>query len=228
MAGRHRNGAAARGLPVSRLSLQILASVATVASTAGMAGLGTYGEFSSTTSADLPQGSGAVALALGATGAVTNRLTVAASNLVPGDTVQRTVDLVGTSTDPAGGLSLTTTAPVSSVLDTDTTNGLHLWVEHCSVPWTETVVGAGFTYTCSGTARTLLGTPGTGVPVIQSSVDLLAAATSAGATLASLNNGTDRLRVTLRFPSGAGNTLQSRSSTIRFAFTLTQRAGTAR
>ena len=37
---------------------------------------------------------------------------------------------------------------------------------------------------------------------------------------------TDHLRVTLTFPSGAGNTFQNLSSTITYAFTGTQRAGT--
>jgi spore coat-associated protein N len=37
---------------------------------------------------------------------------------------------------------------------------------------------------------------------------------------------TDHLRVTLTFPSGAGNTLQNQSSTVSYTFTGNQRAGT--
>jgi hypothetical protein len=45
--------------------------------------------------------------------------------------------------------------------------------------------------------------------------------------LSSLTAGTtDHLRVTLTFPSGAGNTFQNKSSTLQYAFTGTQRAAT--
>jgi hypothetical protein len=56
-------------------------------------------------------------------------------------------------------------------------------------------------------------------PVIQS-----------GATLSNLSSltagNTDHLRVTLTFPSAAGNTFQNKSSTIQYTFTGTQRAAT--
>jgi spore coat-associated protein N len=39
---------------------------------------------------------------------------------------------------------------------------------------------------------------------------------------------TNNLRVTVSLPSTAGNTLQGRSSTITYAFTGTQRAGTSK
>lgn len=47
------------------------------------------------------------------------------------------------------------------------------------------------------------------------------------ANLGSLTAGaTDRLRLTLTLPSGAGNTFQGLSSTIAYAFTGTQRTAT--
>jgi hypothetical protein len=55
-------------------------------------------------------------------------------------------------------------------------------------------------------------------PVIGSNVVLSNLTLTAGAT--------DHLRLTLTLPSGAGNTLQNRSSTITYAFTGTQRNGT--
>ena len=42
----------------------------------------------------------------------------------------------------------------------------------------------------------------------------------------SANGGTGNLRLTLSLPSSAGNTFQNLASTIQFAFTGTQRAGT--
>jgi hypothetical protein len=51
-----------------------------------------------------------------------------------------------------------------------------------------------------------------------------------GVTLSNLSSltagNTDHLRVTLTFPSGAGNSFQNKSSTIQYAFTGTQRAAT--
>jgi hypothetical protein len=39
---------------------------------------------------------------------------------------------------------------------------------------------------------------------------------------------TDRLRVTLTLPSGAGNSLQGQSSTINYTFTANQRAAASK
>jgi len=55
--------------------------------------------------------------------------------------------------------------------------------------------------------------------VIQSGVSLNnLSALTAGAT--------DHLRVTLTFPSGAGNSFQNKSSTLQYTFAGTQRTGT--
>jgi hypothetical protein len=86
-------------------------------------------------------------------------------------------------------------------------------IDKCSVAWTES--GPPYTYTCSGSTTSVLATR----PVIGATIAL--------SNLGSLTSGaTDRLRVTLTFPSGAGNTLQNQSSTITYAFTGTQRTGT--
>ena len=69
----------------------------------------------------------------GNTGAVTNRMTVNASNLLPGDTYYRSVDLINSGGTDLGSIDLTTTAAPSSLLDTDTTNGLQMTWQRCSV-----------------------------------------------------------------------------------------------
>ena len=192
---------------------KLLATVAVLGAAASIAGLGTYATWTSTTSENHTISSGTVTIALGATGAATNRLNVGASALAPGDTVQRSVDLTNSGSIDLAGVTLTTSASPSSLLDTDATNGLQMVIDKCSVAWTES--GPPYTYTCSGSTTSVLATR----PVIGATIAL--------SNLGSLTSGaTDRLRITLTFPSGAGNTLQNQSSTITYAFTGTQRTGT--
>jgi spore coat-associated protein N len=194
---------------------RLLGSFAVVGVAAAMAGLGTFATFTSSTTASHTISSGTVSIALGATGASTNRLTVGASNVVPGDTIQRSVDLVnngGASADNLSAITLTTTASPSSLLDTEATNGLQMVIEKCSVPWTETGTAPAYTYTCSGTTTTALASRA----VIGSSMAL--------SGLASLSTGsTDHLRVTLTLPTAAPNTMQGLTSTISYNFVGTQR-----
>ncbi|TAM85814.1 MAG: hypothetical protein EPN43_11150 [Jatrophihabitans sp.] len=193
---------------------KVLASAALVAAAAGAAGLGTFGSFTSSTSASASVSSGTVAIALGAGGTAANRLTVAATGLVPGDTVQRGVTLSNTGNQALSAVALTTSATTSSLLDTDPANGLQLTIQGCSVPWTELGTGK-YTYTCGGTVSTVLASRA----VIGSNVAL--------SGLNSLTAGAaDNLVVTLSFPAVAGNALQGQSSVISFSFTGTQRAGT--
>jgi predicted ribosomally synthesized peptide with SipW-like signal peptide len=197
---------------------KVLGSLAVLGLAASIAGLGTFATFTSSTSASQSISSGTVSIALGATGAPTNRLTVNATNIVPGDTMQRSVDLTSSSSDPLGSVSLTTSAAPSSLLDTDATNGLQMTITSCSVPWTEAGTSPAFTYTCSGSQATVVATRA----VVGSNIALtgLNALTSA--------NSTDHLRVTLSLPATAGNTFQGLTSTISYAFTGTQRAATNR
>jgi spore coat-associated protein N len=195
---------------------KLFATVLAVGGAAAVAGLGTFGSFTSTTSASESVSSGTVAISLGTAGTANNRLTVAASGLVPGDSVQRAVDLTVGGDQDLSGVSLTTTASPSSVLDTDATNGLQMTVDMCSGPWTEGGVAPAYTYTCSGTTTALLASS----PVIGANLALAGVGLTTGST--------SNLRVTLSLPTSADNTFQAKSSTINFAFTGTQRAGTAR
>ena len=206
---------------MSSLSLKakVLVTVAAVGTAAGVAGLGTFGTFTDTTSASKPVDSGIVDLNLAAVG-VANRLTVAAVNVVPGDTMQRAFNLSGgNSTSPLGSVTLTSVASTSSLLDTEATDGLQVKIEKCSLPtgWVEAGVAPAYTYTCPlGTVSTVMAER----PVIGSNVSVtgLDSLSTAGAT--------DALRMTLTLPSAAGNNLQDQASTIAFTFTGTQRAAT--
>jgi spore coat-associated protein N len=192
---------------------KLLATIAVLGAAASIAGLGTYATFTSTTSQSHAISSGTVTIALGATGASTNRLNIGASGVAPGDTIQRSVDLTNSGSLDLASVTLTTSASPSSLLDTDTTNGLQMVIDKCSAAWTES--GPPYTYSCSGTTSTVVASRA----VIGNSIALSnLGVTTAGAT--------DHLRVTLTLPSGAGNTLQNQSSTISYAFTGTQRAAT--
>jgi spore coat-associated protein N len=192
------------------LGAKLLTTLAIVGVAAGIAGLGTYASFTSSTAAQAQNlSSGTVSITLG----TTDRLTVAAQNLVPGDTIQRAVDIANNGsagTSSVGSITLTTSASASSLLDTDGTNGLQMQIDGCSVAWTE--AGPPYTYTCSGTQTVVLASRaviGTNIPL---------------SNMSSVTAGnTDHLRVLLTFPAGADNTFQGQSSTIDYTFTAEQR-----
>lgn len=195
---------------------KLIASGALLAVAAGAAGLGTFGSFTSTTSASESVASGTVSIALGASGPA-NRMSVAATNIVPGDTIQRAVTLTNSGTSALSGVYLTTNATSSSLLDTDATNGLQLSISSCSTPWTESGTSPAYSYTCSGTTQTVLAS----TPVIGSNMTLNNLSSLAA-------GGSDNLVVTLTFPSAAGNTFQGKSSVVNFTFTGNQRAAANR
>lgn len=198
----------------------IIASIAVLGATVSIAALGTFATFTSSTEADQASlATGSVSIALGAAGPA-NRLTLGASGLLPGDTMQRVVDLSNSGvagSDDLGSVALTTAAATSSLLDTDATNGLKVAIDKCSQTWTESGSSPAFTYTCGGTTTSVLAERA----VIGSSVSL--------ANLASLAAGqTDRLRFTLTLPATAPNAMQGLSSQLTYTFTGTQRTATSK
>ena len=194
-------------------SHKALASFALVAAAAGVAGLGTFGAFNSSTSASQEVTAGTVKVELGAS----TRLNLAASGIVSGDTIQRAVELKNTGNQNFASLTLSTTATVPSLLNSDTVKGLQLKVDSCSTPWTEAGTSPAFTYTCTGTTKSVLATR----PVIGTDI-ALANLTSTGAGLA------DNLLVTQTLPAAADNTFQGLNSTVGFNFTAVQRNATNR
>ena len=195
------------------LTRKLIASVAVLGAAASIAGLGTYATFTSTTSQSHTISSGTVTIALGATGAATNRLNIGATAVAAGDTIQRSVDLINSGSIDLASITLTTTASPSSLLDTDAANGLQMVIDKCSQAWTE--AGPPYTYTCGGTTSSVVGSR----PVIGGNLAL--------SNMSAFTNGvTDHLRVTLMLPSAAPNSFQNQSSTISYAFTGTQRAAT--
>jgi spore coat-associated protein N len=202
---------------VLHLSLwqKLMLSVVVIAGAASVGSLGTFASFTSSTTASNTVATGTVTIALGATGASTNRLTVNATDIAPGDTMQRSFTLTNSGSINLASVTLTTTASPSSLLDTDATNGLQMVIERCSVAWTESGSSPAFTYTCGGSTSTVLASRA----VIGSAISLSnLTTTTAGST--------DYLRLTLTLPGTAGNTFQNISSSITYAFTGTQRTAT--
>lgn len=186
-----------------------------VSAAAALAGHGAFATFTSAATGG-PQSitTGTVVIALGSTGAATNRLNVNATGVAPGDTIQRSVDLTNSGSLNMASITLGLSASPTSPLDTDATNGLQTTVKACSVAWTE--AGPPYTYTCSGTTTTVLAS---------TSVSSLKATPASVTPLNSLTAaGTDHLVVTLTLPTTADNTFQNLTSTITYTFTGTQRA----
>jgi spore coat-associated protein N len=150
---------------------------------------------------------GMVDLAVGAAGPA-NRMTVDATGIVPGDRIERVVDVTNGGTLNLSGVALTTTAQPSTALDTDTTHGLEVSIQRCSVPWTETGPAPGYVYGCGGTTTAVLSPR----PVI------VAGAALSGLTSTTVG-ATDHLRVVLTLPATAGDSLQGLSSRLQFTFT---------
>ena len=195
---------------------QALLALASLALGVALTGSGVLATWTATTSAGNTLAAGTVLIALGNTGASTNRLTVNASGLVPGDTVQRSFDITNTGSQNLASVALTTTPSPSSLLDSDTIHGLQMVIDRCSVAWTESGSSPAFTYSCGGSSTTIV----TSRPVIQSGLTM----SGLGALTA---GGTDHLRLTLTFPSTAGSSFQGLSSSLTYSFLGTQRAGTA-
>ena len=199
---------------------KLLVSLAILGAAASIAGLGTYASFTSSTSASQTIQAATVSLVLGAPGPQ-NRLSIGASGLLGGDSVESVVDLVNNGSlgsDQLSSVSLTTTASPSSLLDTDATNGLQMTIDDCSQAWSETaLLDGGYSYDCGGSLTMALPSRA----VVGSNLAL--------ANLTSLTtNSTDHLRITLALPATADNSFQGLSSTLTYTFTGNQRAAASR
>jgi predicted ribosomally synthesized peptide with SipW-like signal peptide len=192
-------------------------SIALLLLAAALAGIGAYATFTDSASANHSVTTGTVSIDLGATGASTNRLNVDATAVAPGDTMQRSFDLSNSGSLNLSGITLTTNASTSSLLDTNATDGLQMVIDRCSNAWTESGSSPAFTYTCSGSTSTVVASRA----VIGSNIAL------SNLTVTTTGN-TDHLRLTLTLPTTAGNVFQGLTSTVAYSFTGIQRAATDR
>jgi spore coat-associated protein N len=202
-----------------KTSRRILLSIGAVGAAAAIAGMGTFATFTDSDNAVQSIDSGTVTVDLADAGTATNRLTIGAAGMVPGDTVQRRVVLTNDGDQNLASVTLSTTASSSNVLTTDTTNGLKMKIEKCSLSWVE--AGPPYAYTCGtgdvGTRTTVLAERAIlGTTLALSSMSSLTASAS------------DDMVVTVTLPSGADNTFQNLSTNITYTFNATQRAATAK
>ena len=196
--------------PARRVTVaKLMGSVGVLGAAAAVAGMGTFGAFTdSTTPAAVSIDSGVVSIALSAADG-TASVPLSFAGVVPGASVTRPIDLVNDGTSALASVDLRTTASTSSVLDTDTVNGLQMSVQSCSVAWAADG-------TCAGAVRTLQ----TSGPVIRQ--------TTLTAPASLVAQATDHLAVTLQLPASAGDAFKQQTSELSLTFTATQRAGTDR
>lgn len=200
----------------TRTARKVIGSLGVIGAAAAVAGLGTFGTFTdSTAPLNASVSSGTLSINLNPAND-TGSLTMAATNVIPGDSLSRSVNLVNDGTANFNGLTLTTTASdatKASLLNTDQVNGLKLTVKSCTVPWTKPTAT---TYACAPGAKDLV----TNVPAVSMNTLPTPASLTAG--------NTDHLVVTLALPSGADNRFQGLSSALSLTFGGTQADGTTR
>ncbi|MGQ0823553.1 MAG: hypothetical protein ACT4OX_00745 [Actinomycetota bacterium] len=159
---------------------------------------------------------------VGCGNAVNSRISVASTDIAPGDTMQRTLTLTVTNNgDVMSSLTFTGNGTGTDSFLTDDTNGLQIWIAKCSAPWTEAGVSPAYTYTCAGPAiqSDVLGTS-----VSPVNFDNQAAAALTNVTLT--DGATNYLMAKLTFPSAAPDTMEGQASTLSLQFDGVQRAGT--
>jgi hypothetical protein len=139
-------------------------------------------------------------------------LDVGASEIAPDDKIERVVDLSSSGSVAANALNLTTsdTENPDSILFTEDTNGLQLLIERCSVDWTTTV----HPYTGGGSTS-----------VVYASADVNDASGGVALNNVAVDGTVNHLRVLLTLPATADDDFQNETATIRFHFSLGQRAG---
>ena len=195
-------------------SVKLLASAALVVGAAGVAGLGTFGSFTSSTAADTAVGTGTVELVMA--NQATRGLDVAITNMVPGDTAQRAVQLTrATGSETFAGITLTSSLRDDNLLKSGA-NGLQLQVDGCSVAWVKAPTTNELT--CSGTTTPVLATG------VATNTDVSLPAALVGLNDASIAN----LRLQVSLPQAADNAYQNLNNSLKVSFTATQRVGEAR
>jgi hypothetical protein len=205
-----------------------------------------------TGTATLDQGAvttGALQLEVPAAGA-SNRLTLGASALAPGDLVQRALDLnvsAGTTSGIVTGVTLQIGVAASTpgaggaqyTLHDNTSESLRMWVQKCSTDWTETDPGNDgippFTYQCGGSTSDVLGAnlpsepPANACPPASGTVTTVNTVAGGAQALSNLTltpGASNDLVVFLCLPTAADDNYQDASSTLTFTFAGVQRAGT--
>ena len=186
----------------------LLAAAAAILTAAGAAGLGTFaiGYASQSATGGLSVTTGAVTIEAG----TANTLTTTVSNLQPGDTAYRVIDLKSTTT-LLSTVTLGTTDTYSGTKLSAATTGLQMTVKWCATAWTQAGTSPAFTYTCSGGATTLIAAR----DVLTSPLSLTGLnAQNAASALPT----TDHLMISLALPTSSPSSDQTAQSVINHTF----------
>lgn len=198
----------------SRLQKVLLtASVLTAA--AGLAGAGTYATWSQSQNEAQSITTGTFGIALGGTSLV-DELATTVTNVVPGDSIARRVDVTNTGNTAwdVYKVDVTGSAVAAKTLHDGTANALTTSVYSCSAAWTSAALAGCASPTTVVADQVLNGT---------NSINLMALGADAGSA-------TDHLLVITKYPSGASDYANygGLSDTITYTFSATQRAGVAK
>ncbi|MDT0278130.1 TasA family protein [Blastococcus goldschmidtiae] len=186
---------------------KVIGSLGVIGAAAAVAGMGTFGSFTdSTTPVATTISSGTVSIDL----AQASTLDFVAGDLIPGDSVTRTFTLKNDGGSDLASINLASVATTSSVLTTDTTNGLQLAVKSCPVAWTQ----SGTSFTCASGEQTLLSGSAVNNRALTAPASLVAGQS-------------DNLAISYSLPTSAGNEFQGKQAAFSLTFTATQRTAPA-
>ncbi|MFL6237893.1 MAG: TasA family protein [Actinomycetes bacterium] len=182
-------------------------------------GAGVYAALNATAFNTSPQNvtSGTVKLSLSAT-APSAGFTSAITNMAPGDVVNRYIDLTNNGTLATQALTLSAVDATGTKLTSDATNGLHVTVTSCPIPWVQ--VGAG---TCVGGTTLLNNVPVSSL--ISSPSTLVAGTVAASYALQFSITLPDQTETTTNGTLPA-NTIQGLSASMTWTFGESQRTAT--
>lgn len=189
---------------------KLLWSLAALGAAGALAGLGTFATFTTTTTEQYGDiNTGDLVLTVGAVGSLD------VNNIVPGDTIQRRVNLTNDG-DSLGPVTLMVTVDPDDAPEPyeDPSRIMTLAVDQCEGPnaWDT----SGNTFVCEDAN----GDPVAPTPVFVGTEPLLGAHPLS--TLSGMN-GTAHLRFTLAFPDDAGDNYQNRITTVGYTFLGVQR-----
>jgi spore coat-associated protein N len=135
-----------------------------------------------------------------------NRLHVGAVGLAPGDRMERPFNLKKVGKAPVNVVTLTTTASITSALDSDPVNGLQLRIDKCPGRWAK--IGRRV-YACHGEIQSVVPWR----PVVGTSVPL------ENIPELQLRNQKVHLLLTLMLPQTAPIALENQTSSLSYTFT---------
>jgi hypothetical protein len=176
-----------------------------------------FGLFVGSEAATQPLGLATMNITLGGNNPEDDQFVIAASNLLPSEWIMRSVTLTPEGDVAPTAVKLTTSAPTSTLLDTDTDVGLYLTVYACTTPFNYGSVGGNPVITgCDGDVTEAMGIQ----PVIINDAVLDGIDLTLGVPT--------YLAIVLALPAEADNSFQSLHSVIRFTFAGVAPAGSAK